>query len=56
MRLIFFFSKHSEFNVDFRRKIKNPEKVLVLAISAFELVAVNSAYSNENTCNRESLC
>ena len=29
---------------------------LVLEISAFELVAVYSPGSNENTCNRQSLC
>ena len=32
------------------------KKFLVLEISAFELVAVNSPHSNENTCNRQSLC
>ena len=32
------------------------KKFLVLEISAFELVAVNSPDSNENTCNRQSLC
>ena len=56
MRLIFFCSKYSKFNVDFTQRIKNPEKFLVLEISAFELVAVNSPDSNETTCNRESLC
>ena len=29
---------------------------LVLEISAFELVAVNSPGSNENTCNRNLFC
>ena len=29
---------------------------LVLEISAFELLALNSPDSNENTCNRQSLC
>ena len=32
------------------------KKFLVLDISAFELVAVNSADSNENSCKRQSLC
>ena len=32
------------------------KKFLVLEISAFELAAVNSPDSNENTCNRQSLC
>ena len=32
------------------------KKFLVLEISAFELVAGNSPDSNENTCNRQSLC
>ena len=36
--------------------MKNPEKILVLEISAFELLAVNSPDSNEDTCNRTSLC
>ena len=58
MRLIFFlfFSKYSKFTVDFSEAIKNPEKYLVLEISAFELVAVNSQDSNENSCKRQSLC
>ena len=58
MRLIFFlfFSKYSKFTVDFSEEIKNPEKYLVLEISAFELVAVNSQDSNENSCKRQSLC
>ena len=55
MRLIFFF-KYSKFNVDFREAIKNPEKYLVLEISTFELVAVNSSDSNESSCKRQSLC
>ena len=55
MRLIFF-SKYSKFNVDFSEVIKNPEKVFALEISAFELVAVNSPDSNENSCKRQSLC
>ena len=29
---------------------------LVLEISAFELLALNIPDSNENTCNRQSLC
>ena len=58
MRLIFFlfFSKSSKFTVDFSEAIKNLEKYLVLEISAFELVAVNSQDSNENSCKRQSLC
>ena len=50
MRLIFF-SKYSEFNVDFIEAIKNQKKFLVLEISAFEIDAVNSPDPNENTCN-----
>ena len=56
MRFIFFYSKYSKFNADFRQRIKNPEKFSVLEISAFELVAVNSPDSNETSCNRQSLC
>ena len=55
MRLIFF-SKYSKFNVDLRQVIINPEKFLILEISAFELVAVNSPDSNESSCKRQSLC
>ena len=33
-----------------------PKKSLLLEISAFELVAVNSPDSNENSCKRHSLC
>ena len=33
-----------------------PKKFLLLEISAFELVAVNSPDSNENSCKRQSLC
>ena len=33
-----------------------PKKFLLLEISAFELVAVNSPDSNENSCKRHSLC
>ena len=36
--------------------MKNKKKFLVLETSAFELVAVNSPDSNENTCNRQLLC
>ena len=36
--------------------MKNQENVFVLKISTFELVAVNSPDSNENTCNRNSFC
>ena len=32
------------------------KKFLVLEISAFELDAVNSPDSNENSCKRQSLC
>ena len=32
------------------------KKFFVLDISAFELVAVNSPDSNENSCKRQSLC
>ena len=32
------------------------KKFSVLEISAFELVAVNSPDSNENSCKRQSLC
>ena len=32
------------------------KKFLVLEISAFELVAVNSPDSNENSCKRQPLC
>ena len=32
------------------------KKFLLLEISAFELVAVNSPDSNENSCKRHSLC
>ena len=31
-------------------------KFLVLEISAFELVELDSKDSNETTCNRQSLC
>ena len=55
MRLIFF-SKYSKFNVDFSEEIKNQKKFLLIKISAFELVAVNSPDSNENSCKRQSLC
>ena len=55
MRLIFF-SKYSKFNVNFSKAIKNAKKFLLLEISAFELVAVNSQDSNENSCKRQSLC
>ena len=55
MRLIFF-SKYSKFNVDFSEAIKNQKKFLVLEISAFELDAVNSPDSNENSGKRQSLC
>ena len=55
MRLIFF-SKYSKFNVDFSKAIKNAKKFLLLEISAFEFVAVNSPDSNENSCKRQSLC
>ena len=50
MRLIFF-SKYSEFNVNFNEALKNQEKVLVLEISAFKLEPVNSPDPNGNTCN-----
>ena len=33
-----------------------PKKFLLLEISAFELVPVNSPDSNENSCKRQSLC
>ena len=56
MRLIFSFSKYFKFNVDFTEAIKNPGKFLLFEISAFELVAVNSPDSNENSCKRQSLC
>ena len=52
----FFFSKYSKFNVDFSEAIKKLEKILVIQISAFELVAVNSPDSNENSCKRQSMC
>ena len=32
------------------------KKILVLEISAFELVALNSPDSNDNSCKRQSLC
>ena len=32
------------------------KKFSVLEISSFELVAVNSPDSNENSCKRQSLC
>ena len=32
------------------------KKFLVIEISAFELVAVKSPDSNENSCKRQSLC
>ena len=32
------------------------KKFLLIEISAFELVAVNSPDSNENSCKRHSLC
>ena len=32
------------------------KKFFLLEISAFELVAVNSPDSNENSCKRHSLC
>ena len=32
------------------------KKFLVLEISAFEPIAVNSPDSNENSCKRQSLC
>ena len=50
MRLIFF-SKYSEFNVDFIEAIKNQKKFLVLEISLFEIDAVNSPDPNGSTCN-----
>ena len=55
MRLIFFF-KYSKFNVDFSEASKNAKKFSLSVISAFELVAVNSPDSNENSCKRQSLC
>ena len=55
MRLIFFF-KILKFNVEFSEAIKNQKKFLVLEISAFELTAVNSPDSNENSCKEQSLC
>ena len=47
----FIASKYSEFNVDFIEAIKIQKKFLVLAISVFEIDAVNSPDPNENTCN-----
>ena len=61
MRLIFFL-KYSKFNAHFRNARKNPEKVLlsrmlvIVEISAFELVAVNSPDSKQNACNLQSKC
>ena len=50
MRLIFF-SKYSEFNVNFNEAIKNQEKGFGFGISAFKLEPVNSPDPNGNTCN-----
>ena len=35
---------------------KNQKKIFVFEILASKLVAVNSLYSEENTCHRYSVC
>ena len=44
VRVIFFFSKHSKFNLDFKNAAKNWEKVFVFERIPSELVSLNFLY------------
>ena len=57
MRLIFFFSKYSKFNVHSTNAIKKIEnKVSVSEMYALEPVTITSPDSNEITGNQQPMC
>ena len=51
-----FFSKCSKIDVNFTNGAENLGKGFSFLDNPFELVAVNSHYYKENTCNQQSVC
>ena len=56
MRLIFFFQNTLNLTEISERQKKIENKFSIEEMSALELIAINSTDSNENTCNRQSMC
>ena len=55
MRLIFFFSRWSNFHFNFQNAKQYGEKSLIFKINAIDIVAVKSPYYGEDTGHRQSL-
>ena len=51
-----FFSKCSKIDIDFRNGVEKSEKCFCFQVIAFELVAVDSHYYEENNCHQHAMC